>query len=103
MSFDSQKQTKGKHKYWNRVDIPAMIEPVAEQRRVIIEEIGKYPESMEWPDICVTEFIDAMQRHMDDVREAGDPFAIDPETGNPHLFAIGFNYMVWAMKYKGRG
>lgn len=97
---DKQKQLNGKHKFWNRVDIPDMTEPVAELRKVIIEDIGKYPESMEWPDIPVEDFIDAIQRHLDDVREAGDPFAVDPESGLPHLYAVGFNYMVWSMKHR---
>jgi hypothetical protein len=40
-----------------------------------------------------------MKRHLDDILEAGEVFAIDPETGLPHFFAIGFNYMVISMKY----
>lgn len=97
----NEKQTLGKHKFWNRVDIPAMTEPVAELRTVIIEKVGKYPESMNWPNIPAYEFIDAIQRHLDDIREAGDPFAIDPESGLPHLHHIGFNYMVAQMKLRG--
>lgn len=100
MSHDDQKQLNNKPKFWGRVDIPAMTEPVAELRRVIIEEVGKYPESMSWPNIPPEEFVDAIQRHLDDIREAGDPFAVDPESGLPHINAIGFNYMVLSMKYR---
>ena len=94
------KQTKGKPKFAGRVDIAAMIEPVAELRRVAVEEIGKYDETMEWPDHDAWDFLDALQRHMNKIYSAGDPYAIDPETGLPHLYAVGFNYMVVSMKMR---
>lgn len=94
------KQTKGKPRFWGRVDIPAMTEPVAELRRVIIEDIKKYPETMEWPNIHISVWVDAIQRHLDDIREENNVFAVDPETGLPHFFAIGFSYMVISREYR---
>ena len=99
---DEQKQLTGKPKYWGRVDIKAMIDPVAEVRRIAIEEIKKYPESMRWNDIPIEHFFDAIQRHCDAIREENNPAAIDPDTGLPHYYAIGFNYMVISMKLQGR-
>ena len=99
---EQQKQTKGKNRYYGRVDVPAMIEPVAELREQIISVNKKYPESMAWPDIEEGHFIDALQRHLNEIM-VGGLMAIDRETGLPHLYAIGFNYMVLSMKMKGRG
>jgi hypothetical protein len=99
---EQQKQTKGKFRYYGRVDIPAMIEPVAELREQIITVNKKYPESMAWPDIQENHFIDALQRHLNSIMLEGLG-SIDNETGLPHLYAIGFNYMVLSMKMKGRG
>ena len=99
---DKEKQLKGKHRFHGRVDVSALIEPVAELRKVIIEDIEKYPESMEWPSIPPFEFVDAIQRHLNKIYEAGDPFALDKETGLPHIHAIGFNRMVLEMKRKKR-
>ena len=97
-----QKQTNGKPKFWNRVDIGAMIRPVAELRDVAITKIGKYPENMDWGKIGPEYFIDAMQRHLNEINSSGNPWEVDKETGLPHLFAIGFNYMVLCIKYYGR-
>ena len=99
---DKQKQLKGKPKYWNRVDTSACCDGVAEVRRVAIEDLKKYPESMSWPDIPTEDFADAIKRHYDKMNEVGDPFAIDPETGEPHIHAIQFCCMVLEMKRTGR-
>lgn len=98
MKIDAQKQLSAKLRYFGRVDIPASIEGIALLRKKIIEEIGKYPESMKWPAISPEHFIDAIQRHLNKIYEAGDPFALDEETGLPHIFAIQFNAMVLEMK-----
>ena len=92
-----------KPKYFNRVDIPAMIEPVAELRKIAIEEIGKYDEGFEFTDLEPHLFIDAIQRHLNKIYSAQDTWALDEETGLPHFYALGFNYMALSMIYRGEG
>lgn len=99
---DKQKQLGDKPKYWNRINVSACIDPIARIRSSAIDKLGKYPENMTWPDIPVEDFIDAIQRHLNKIYEAGDPFAVDEETGCFHIDAIAWNHMVIEMKRTGR-
>ena len=99
--MDKQKQLKGKPVYMNRVHTKCATEGIALLRAEAIDNIKKYPESMSWPDIPACQFADAIKRHYDAMNEAGDPFAVDPETGLPHIWAIQFNCMVLEMKRRG--
>lgn len=88
------KITKGKVRYHGVVDIPACIEPVAEVRRVIHEDLKKYTGyNMAFDEINPWEFIDAIQRHLNAIYKSGDPFDLDAETGCPHISHIGCNNM----------
>ena len=96
---DKQKQTAGKLKYHGRVDLEACTSGIAALRGVIIDDIGKYPESMEWPAIDTHHFIDALYRHTMCIVDGGIG-ATDSETGLPHLYAVQFNAMVLAMRLR---
>jgi hypothetical protein len=80
--------------------VSACVDGVAELRRVVIEELKKYPESMEWENVPLHEFTQAIFRHVKECIDSGNPFAVDPETKLPHIYAIQFNCMVLAMRLK---
>jgi len=94
--MSKDKITKGKVKYHGVVDIPALIEPVAELRRVVHEVLKKYEGyNMTFDGIEAPDFKDAIQRHLNQMEY---PFAIDEETGCPHIWSIMFNAMVLEIK-----
>ena len=97
------KITKGKPRYHGVVDIPACIEPVAEVRRVIHEELKKYSGyNMTFEDTNPWEFIDAIQRHLNKIYQSGDPFAHDAETGCPHISHIACSNMFLEIQRRGK-
>lgn len=100
--LDKQKQLTGKERYFNRVDVEACIAPVARVRSAAIDNLKKYPESMQWRDISIVHFVDAIQRHLNAIYAAGDIFAEDPETGCMHIDAIAWNHHVIEVKRLGR-
>jgi len=82
----------GKHRFSGVVDIPALVEPVAELRRVVHEVLKKYEGyNMTFDDVDPNSFKDAIQRHLNGM---DNPFATDDETGCPHIWSIMFNAMV---------
>lgn len=97
----SQKQLSGKLTYTGRVDVRACTEGIAMLRSKAIDELKKYPESMSWPDITQEQFLDAMYRHTMAMVDGGVD-SVDPETGLPHLYAVQFNAMVLAMKFRDK-
>lgn len=87
------KDIKDKPRFSGVVDTSALLEPVAELRYVIHEILKKYEGyNMAWDDISSVDFLDADQRHTNKMK--GDPFAIDQETGCPHIWHKMFNMMV---------
>ena len=99
---DDQKQCSGKPKYFNRVDISCCIDGIAKLREYALNVIKKYPEAMSWKDIPASEFLDAIQRHYNEINYRGLE-AVDPEFPESfHLHAIQWNCMVLEMKRRGR-
>ena len=93
------KITSGKVRYHGVVNIPACIEPVAEVRKVIHEDLKKYKGyNMVFSDTDPWEFVDAIQRHLNKIYEEADPFALDHETGCPHISHIACNQMFLEIK-----
>ena len=87
----TKKQLDGKPRYHGRVDVSSCIDGVAGVRKVIIEDIKKYGEDMDLDMVSVEELVDANFRHTIAMQE--DAFAVDHETGKPHLHHIQTNCM----------
>lgn len=88
----AKKVTKGKARYYGRVDIAACIEGISKVREVIIDDLELYPEDMDLDKVSEEELIDANFRHLMKMQAFGFD-SKDLQTGRPHLHHIQTNCM----------